>query len=190
MKLFKPFLAVAILAIGNITSAKPVQQVNEKTADNGPVPRVHTVSPAELALYQGISLPPASPLKRRWTFGDKDDRKPFDATQWPYTAIKQVVFSDSQCTASAIGPRHLLTAKHCFPTYGSTSVKWKLNDQYGGGSHAVDIIVPKPDPFACPKVDDFAIIIFDKPIFTESGYFGVKPFDCAMDTNKAKFVRK
>jgi hypothetical protein len=193
MVLLKPFLAIAILALSQLASTTPAKQCQKescqkKKSQKGPLPRIHTISSKELATYQGTLVPHARPLEPRFLVGE-DSRKKWDSKdkEYPFTAIRVVKMGKELCTGTAVGPRHVMTAQHCFPDKLAT-VKMELDGKKGAFSHVVDVIVPIAEQKSCRGSDDFAILVFDKPLFEKSGYFGAKHLNCRKDRNKPIFV--
>ncbi|RGP81282.1 trypsin serine protease [Fusarium longipes] len=60
----------------------------------------------------------------------------------------------------------------------------EFDDEKGAFANLVHIITVVPEKKLCGKVDDFAVLVFDKPLFKYSGYFGAKTFDCKRDRDK------
>ena len=62
-----------------------------------------------------------------WSDGDDTRELLTPTTAWPWRAITQSSFDDddtqSRCTMTLIGPRHLITAAHCLVNFGTSN--WK-----------------------------------------------------------------
>ena len=62
-----------------------------------------------------------------WSDGDDTRELLTPTTVWPWRAITQSSFDDddtqSRCTMTLIGPRHLITAAHCLVNFGTSN--WK-----------------------------------------------------------------
>ncbi|GKU07064.1 trypsin serine protease protein [Fusarium langsethiae] len=194
MVLLKSFVVIVILALSHFVTASPAQQCQKaecqkeqcqkKKSDKGPIPRIHKISSVDLASYNGAAVPYARPFERRSRFiVGKDDRKEWANKKYPFNVVREIRLGEKVCTGTAVGPRHLMTAQHCFPTK-PVPIKIKFKDGKDHVSYAIDVIVSWPEHKQCRGTDDFAILIFDRPIFEKDGYFGAKKFDCKKNTNK------
>lgn len=122
------------------------------------------------------------PDDSRAIFGRDDRGLPRFKT--PYTLVGRLITADgSSCTASLIGPRHIITAAHCF----SEVSPGRLNPA---------VFIPFYDLGACPlgqanvvhvyqgslnaapgTSGDFAVCILDKYLGRDLGYFGYHSID-------------
>ncbi|KAM0355607.1 hypothetical protein ACHAO7_005488 [Fusarium culmorum] len=186
MILFKSFLLIAILALSQFATASPAQQCQKESCQKakcqktkggkGPIPRIHQISSNFLADYGGNPVPYARPLKPRADFlVGEDSRKKWNSQEYPFNIIKEIRFGTKVCTGTVVGPRHLMTARHCVP---KKIVPVKIKYGKDRVSHATDVIVVIAGQEICRETDDFAILIFDKPVFEKDGYFGAKSFNC------------
>lgn len=66
-----------------------------------------------------------------------DDRRPVvDAKRFPYRAVGLIHTDDSTCSATLIGPKHILTAAHCLFDV-KHSKDWKLNPHFVPGQNDI-----------------------------------------------------
>ncbi|KAG8357839.1 hypothetical protein FVEN_g4338 [Fusarium venenatum] len=196
MVLLKHFIFIVILALSHIVIASPVQQCQKRNpvqdqqfqrwnnhwrGDGKPIARIHSIPSDELLGYNGVPVLPARPLQPRYLVDGIDDRKKVVSNEYPFNIIRKIYLRPNICTGTAVGPRHFMTARHCIPR---KPVPMKLKSKHGQyprtyetASYVTDIVVVQPRAMACTTSEDFAILIFDQPIFETDGYFGAKQYD-------------
>ncbi|CAG7559497.1 unnamed protein product [Fusarium equiseti] len=172
---FKHHATLAILVLVSTVSSAPVD-------DLGPAPNITVLSVSDLTPYRNHTVPSLAPLHKRDVYG-QESRHPWPSTEYPFSAIQQLNFNGVSCTVSVVGPRHLLTARHCIP-------KKHKNMRYhyhGGSAKLIDILMLQ-ETQACDELkDDFAVIALDRPIFEQAGYLGIRSLNCESQLHSPKF---
>ncbi|KAM0489591.1 hypothetical protein ACHAP8_012426 [Fusarium lateritium] len=201
MVLLKHFIFIIILALIHLVIASPAQQCQKRSHvgdhqfelwnnywrdDGQPTARVHIISSDELLDYDGVPVLPARPLQPRSLIHGIDDRKEVVSNEYPFNIIRKLFIRSNTCTGSAVGPRHFMTARHCISRKPALIKLKSKHGQYPRTyeteSYVTDIIVVQATASAsCESTEDFAILIFDEPIFETEGYFGAKQFDYNFD---------
>lgn len=88
------------------------------------------------------------------------------------------------CTGSLVGPRHLLTAYHCYDqALAHAPYEFKPNFDQGDRGYTTAQVTnvldlnPGGMPNRCDKEKDWTVMILNQRIGDKYGYFGVKAFD-------------
>ena len=167
----KHYTTLAILASVGAVSSAPVE-------DLGPVPNMTVLSVSDLIPYRNHSVPSLA------VYGE-ESRHPWPSTQYPFSAIQQLTFAGIGCTVSVVGPRHLLTARHCIPEkYMGKRVE--LN--HAGTANIIHVLMLEETEGCDNLKDDFAVLVMDQPIFERFGYLGIRTIDCESQMDTPKFV--
>ncbi|KAH7024586.1 uncharacterized protein B0I36DRAFT_366523 [Microdochium trichocladiopsis] len=118
-------------------------------------------------------------LAERAIYG-ADDRQNWEDGNYPYSAIGKVRWSNGVwCTGTLVGPRHVITARHCTPTNGeNVSVRFSPF-YYNGetrypGSQVTTYIYSTDTSGSCLYGLDWAIHILQDRIGEQRGYFGAR----------------
>ncbi|KAF4341589.1 trypsin serine protease [Fusarium beomiforme] len=180
-------------------------------SEQAPIPRVHTVPRSQLNNFAGIPVPPASPLQPRSSLPPfiHDDRYIWDNQNYPAYAFGQIMLGRKSyengkprsCSGSLVGPRHVMTARHCISQNVNDFVRFEsnfFNGPRGGPSFTEDIIITDevecpvrpvwPDKNGqCSHWNDWAILILADRIGEKYGYLGIKQLDAKAQRNKPLF---
>lgn len=106
-----------------------------------------------------------------------DNRKEVTDINFPWSAIGRLTISDSHCTATLIGPCHILTAAHCVISESTKEpYKYPMKFTSHAGIESANITTifhSKKAEKVFNWKNDWAIAILDRPIGKKIGWFGV-----------------
>lgn len=191
-------LAAAVLAftpaaLGSPVSRAPKTPVFDDLVFHDKSPRLFSTASqavSEFIVYNEDALkdasvnstishfPPKSALQKRWIIGE-DDRQLWDDDDevFPGAAVGRLTWeTGAVCSGVLVGPRHLLTVKHCMPSEpvsGEFAPGFDQTAPYGTSSPWA-IITVNVDPDTCGFKNDWAIIVLNERLGDEVGWFGVK----------------
>jgi V8-like Glu-specific endopeptidase len=154
------------------------------------IPEIHELSLGELHNFTvtadaATSAEPFVPsldefqasLDKRFIVGE-DNRRYNSDTNYPFSAIGKLIWSNgAYCSGALVGPRHVLTARHCLPSSGDVSLAfipgYNNGAPYGTAQVQYAITLPKQSG-ACDTKADWSILIIDQRFGDRLGYFGFK----------------
>ena len=124
----------------------------------------------------------AKKLLRRFIFGAGDDRKYWNIGVYPYHSVGRLQWENNIfCSGALVGPRHVLTARHCIPgdpVGGNFAPGYDDGARFGRGRVVAALTSEGQEKGSpCNTKADWAVLILDKKLGDELGYFGVKTPD-------------
>jgi V8-like Glu-specific endopeptidase len=162
-------------------------------SNDDPIPEQRHLEEHDFANFQTIeSLAPFHPpslqddgdedeegeadgLSKRYINGP-DDRYIYSSTAYPYSAVGKLYWSNGvSCSAALVGPRHVLTAKHCLVDGASATFAPGYDNGPRLGSAAVTLAARPNIAWGtpCGWKGDWAVLIINKRLGDERGWFGV-----------------
>ncbi|KAK4624305.1 hypothetical protein CLAFUW4_05846 [Fulvia fulva] len=106
-----------------------------------------------------------------------DNRYEFDSKDYPYRSIGKLAWSNGvYCSGALIGPRHVLTAKHCYVanTPGTFSPGFDNGEPFGHADVTVAIMSSYEWGTPCGWKNDWMVLVLNKRLGDKLGYFGAK----------------
>ncbi|KAM7222998.1 hypothetical protein V8F06_001554 [Rhypophila decipiens] len=131
-----------------------------------------------------VEQPAAGSQKRGYVFGGYDDRHLWTETSFPSSAMGRLLIQTSSfsgvCSAVLVGPRHLVTARHCIKDGAS----YRFQPAYDNGSERLGYSYATNwfyrgfgESGNCGLAADFAVFILGDRLGDRLGYLGVRVTD-------------
>lgn len=140
-------------------------------------------------LYQNSTSPPS--LEKRF-INPPDSRYLNNDTTYPFNLVGKLSWSNGVfCSGALIGPRHALTAKHCWiddPSVTATfspNFNGSVSNTTGSATVLAGFMPPIEWGTPCGFKGDWAILILDQRLGQRNGYFGVR-----QASNSSEFVEQ
>jgi V8-like Glu-specific endopeptidase len=110
--------------------------------------------------------------------GGTDDRYHDDDPTFPSRSVGRIVWTNGVfCSGALVGPRHVLTAKHCAIDDGSEATfepGYDNGERFGTGNVVMTVVPEAQVPGSpCETKMDWAVFLLDEPLGDGLGWFGV-----------------
>ncbi|KAG9254760.1 trypsin-like cysteine/serine peptidase domain-containing protein [Emericellopsis atlantica] len=153
-------------------------------SDDTVIPEITYIQPEDAHFADGateaapltITEEQAKTLSERFING-ADDRYQYTDGNYPFRNVGKLFWDNGVfCSGALIGPRHVLTAKHCIVdgVTGYFAPGFDNGEPYGRGRVTNIVSSGYEWGSACGFKGDWAVMILDNRLGDQLGYFGVK----------------
>ncbi|CAH0051102.1 unnamed protein product [Clonostachys solani] len=109
-------------------------------------------------------------------FGE-DNRFLYNNRSAPWSAVGKISWNTGHmCSGALVGPRHVLTAKHCILNNRTVTFRpgYDNADVFNSSQATHAFVSTKIGDGICDAKEDWAVLILEKRLGDEVGYFGAK----------------
>lgn len=153
-------------------------------SDDDIVPEIRYIDFQDLSFNETLSaLEPFIPddeadvdVDKRYING-ADDRYLYSSTAYPFNTVGKLYWSNGVfCSGALVGPRHVLTAKHCLVSgaSGTFAPSFDNGPRLGSGQVTLAVTTNLEWGTPCGWKGDWAVLILDNRLGDQQGYMGVK----------------
>ncbi|EXF79301.1 hypothetical protein CFIO01_02036 [Colletotrichum fioriniae PJ7] len=151
---------------------------------DAPVPKIAVVDAAEITgnVTEASPFTPSGAaleeVAKRFIVG-VDNRHLWTDPNYPFHSVGKLQWSNGVfCSAALIGPRHILSAKHCNPDPpipGSFYPGFDNGARFGSAQITNGLFTYGQEPFSpCETKGDWVVYALDQRLGDQLGYFGAK----------------
>lgn len=204
---FTKSTALAVLAFCSAINASPAAPLDTRETEqthpigydagsarrlpsDATIPRIASIDVSELnsnATEVAGFTPSDAELEeitKRFIVG-ADDRHLWTDPNYPFHCVGKLQWSNGVfCSAALIGPRHILTAKHCNPTTSASGTFYPGYDngaRFGSAQVTNGLYTVGQEPGSpCETKGDWTVWALDQRLGDQLGYFGAKLPDSSM----------
>ena len=151
-------------------------EIRTLTQEDGVFNATATVAPAK-----ELTAEEQETLHKRYING-ADDRFQYSDQSYPWIATGKLYWdSGAYCSGALVGPRHVLTAKHCLSDgAGYWAPAFDNGEPFGRGLVTKVLTSDWEWGTACGFKGDWAVLVLDQDFGNRLGYLGVKYPDPAL----------
>ncbi|CAH0036289.1 unnamed protein product [Clonostachys rhizophaga] len=178
---------VAISSISNTTDDDGSVSTIQSSWINAQPPEIRLLPRSSFSSDASAVVQPNTPAKdkfvlKRFIFGT-DNRYHWNLQVFPYRAVGRISWSSGViCSGALVGPRHVLTARHCLPKAGDRltgrfAPSFDEGVERAGGANIKVALASQPvsnDRDGCGTKFDWAVLVLDDTLGDNVGWFGVR----------------
>lgn len=150
--------------------------------DDAIIPEIRIMEDVDFSCNETITeaspyTVPEGELEKRFIVGP-DDRRLWNKAQYPFNTVGKIRWSNGVfCSGALVGPRHVLTAKHCLVDgqTGTFAPGFDNGERAGKANIVRAVTTGDLPPFsACGTKGDWTVLIIDQRLGDRLGWFGAK----------------